>query len=337
MQYGTKFDDTHSTEWGIQQTAPAEISEPDPDLYLVKVPGADAPLDLSEAPTGRVTYGQRKASIPFVCRAPRSAWPAIRSKISSEIHGQKKTIVFDDDPDHFWEGRTYLEWGKTDEKIAFPEISAKLDPFKWDVSLSVSRCSISKKEYVAVSQILEGVNVSQQSWNTDLRFGTKTIPTYDFSKYDYITIFFKVSGSIVPNIQLVDGDGSVLNLSLQESMELGYDSVSISIEDMRTAGLDPATIWRVLATSCVDVRLTGATTGVSCKVYGGVRTREIVVDSANSDLILIYGGREWTMGEGRTLITDIDLNKGENVFLFKSRALSESSEEIKVTYRRGWL
>lgn len=340
MQYGTRFNDTHNLDWGIQQTKPAEISEPDPDLYLVKVPGADAPLDLSETPTGRVTYGQRTARIPFVCRAPRSSWPALRSKISSEIHGQRKTIVFDDDPEHFWEGRTYLDWGKTDEKISFPEISAKLDPFRWDMALYSITKDFSFYTAFQFVSITDGSNVSKQSWNTDLRFGTKNIPTHDFSLYTQLSITATPKLTrMEPALQFVDGDGHVYNATdmIEPVNGTGPVAWSVGASDLEEAGLDLSKIYRILITNGVGVVMSGMVPGLLCTVPGGKRNRELEIEVPTEGVSVVFRGREYPLVSGMNRITDFELLEGENSLIFKATSVPLATEQIKIQYRRGWL
>lgn len=68
-------------------------------------------IDKSESITGAPMYGKATGSITFIMVNPepekfiQRRWAQRRSEIMNYLHNQRMTMVLDDDPDHFYEGR----------------------------------------------------------------------------------------------------------------------------------------------------------------------------------------------------------------------------------------
>lgn len=113
-----------------RSTALPEIKE-----YTVDVPLRDGVIDYSEVVTGRVQFNQREVDMSFFVFDDYKKWQRIQSNIASELHGQTKKIVFDDEPDRFYEGRVTLssDIRYKQRGVGTLDMKVKCKPFKYAV------------------------------------------------------------------------------------------------------------------------------------------------------------------------------------------------------------
>ena len=138
---GVSFDSTHSyRDWGLILTE-AEIGLPEVKTTSIDIPGADGVLDLTEALTGAACYGNREITLTFATTDVLSGtdWPRLLSTLSADLHGHRKSIVFDDDPAWFYQGRCYVDAFKTSRWTRTVVIRCDCDPYKVGVSDSTKR------------------------------------------------------------------------------------------------------------------------------------------------------------------------------------------------------
>ena len=234
MHYGVKFGDYHTlTDWGLYLLRGWTISPAPENRYTVSVPGADGQHDLTKSLTGRVTYGNRTAKMTFKSDAPRDSWEAIYHNIINAVNGETLDIVFDTDPEYYYTG-----FVKVGELIAINNNSFKvkftidLEPFKWEDNLTQVGFSLAEKATSTLVKITEGENVSKQYWNTDFRFGTKEIPTYDFSNFTELILTWEKGLGTIAHIQFVDGNGMILGYSVAHSV----GTLPLLVSDLTDAG-----------------------------------------------------------------------------------------------------
>jgi hypothetical protein len=118
--------------WGIVPTERPEIAPPEPQINVVDIPGG-VPLDLTEAITGRVEYGQREGSWNFIfhSRRPDDVRTAYQSIINN-LHGQRVAVRLSQRPDWYYTGRCQvgqLVPGGRGGNSGL-EISYTLDPYR---------------------------------------------------------------------------------------------------------------------------------------------------------------------------------------------------------------
>ncbi len=87
--------------------ASKDIELPTVQTKFVEVPGRDGTLDFTEALSGRPAYYDRTIKLVFVtCKnISHEEWPDFLSKIANAIHGKRLQIIFDEDPDYYYDGR----------------------------------------------------------------------------------------------------------------------------------------------------------------------------------------------------------------------------------------
>ena len=128
---GVTFDSYHSFgTWGLWLKEAPEISPPEPQTYLVEIPGMDGSLDLTEKLSGGVRYKDREIKLTFLSLVKRTQWPDICSDMMEKLHGKSVRIVMDDDPGYYYLGRIAFDSVKQDNHVTIVVIKAKVGPIK---------------------------------------------------------------------------------------------------------------------------------------------------------------------------------------------------------------
>lgn len=135
-------------DWRLTLTA-KDTTAPEPKTNYVALDGAHGTLDLTEALTGEVTYGDRTVAAAFwSSEGTRQDREAVVRQIISGLHGKKVKIVEPDDPDHYFLGRVQVKGlERSMVHVAF-EIEAICDP--WRYALTETRRHVDVDEAVNV-------------------------------------------------------------------------------------------------------------------------------------------------------------------------------------------
>lgn len=136
--FGVTFGEKHSfRDWGLIPRSRPVISPPEAKTIYVDIPESDGMLDLTEMLTGEVKYKNRNMTFEFNVMNERSDWTSIYSTILNYLHGQRLRIVLDEDPNHFYMGRVKVDEWKSDKKTSVIQLSADVDPYKYEISSSL--------------------------------------------------------------------------------------------------------------------------------------------------------------------------------------------------------
>lgn len=344
MHYGVKIGNYHSlTDWGLYLLRGWTISPAPENRYTVAIPGADGQHDLTKSLTGRVTYGNRTAKLTFKGDAPRDSWQAIYHDIVNSVNGETLDIIFDTEPEYYYTG--FVSVG---ELVAIDNHSFKikftidLEPFKWENKLTeasvffrgtASDSVVEDIPVISVIEITNGINVSKNSWDTDLRYGTQAIPTYDFTDFSELLLTWeKASESQTTDISFVDGNG----LEVAYSVTYGTYELTIIMAELIDIGFDPSTIWRIKISNGINVFVNGKTNLMVLEVESGERNSPLIISVPAGDAAVQFDGVKYSLEEGLNSCPEIELKKGKNKLLFSFSSIPESGE-IYAAYRKGWL
>lgn len=118
-------------DWGCRLIS-VETQPPEPKTVTVEVPGADGVLDLTEALTGGVTYGERVIDIRLSreCSSRLEA-VGLASKAASQVHGKRLRIRIPDRPTSFFVGRCEVSHEIAPSHRVVLSVRAKCDPFAY--------------------------------------------------------------------------------------------------------------------------------------------------------------------------------------------------------------
>ena len=120
------------TEWGMVPTSRPVINPPEVKTTYVDLPSSNGVLDYSDLLLGSVPYGQREGSWEFVLR-PGRTWATVYSSIMNFLHGQRHTVILEDDPAFLYSGRLSVNTWKSDPQYSLITIDYNLDPFKQSI------------------------------------------------------------------------------------------------------------------------------------------------------------------------------------------------------------
>lgn len=129
-EYNT-FDD-----WSIAIGNNDYIGDPDIETKLVYIPGRSGYIDLSEAVAGRPIYTNREIKIKCGSTLTnRLEWDNQMSVIRNAIHGQVVQIIFDNDPNWYWQGRAEVtDFDRMRNLGTFNIVLKNALPFKYSVA-----------------------------------------------------------------------------------------------------------------------------------------------------------------------------------------------------------
>lgn len=123
-------------DWNLILTH-IKISDPEPQLYTIDIPGMDGTLDLSEALTGEITYNTRKITLEFYSRNKLSSWMNLQSNIWNFMQGKTVQIILDNDKGFYYEGRASIDSTKNGFCGANFVINATVNPYKIELNSSL--------------------------------------------------------------------------------------------------------------------------------------------------------------------------------------------------------
>ena len=140
---GVYFGEIHSYNDLHLILAPFTPTPAEPQTNLLKVPGRDGYLDLTEA-NGEVKYNSRDFSLTFTI-APGDAltFDERVSAVANALNGLQCKITFDRDPNYYWIGRCVVDKYKQDKSIGKIVVTATVDPYKLKQSATVATIALS--------------------------------------------------------------------------------------------------------------------------------------------------------------------------------------------------
>lgn len=118
-------------DWGAAITNSDVISLPEPNLTVVEVPGRNGRLDLSEALTGDITYGNREIKLILASPVTVETWHEKCQHIFNAYHGKTVTVIFDEDPTFHYKGRATITSPERVRNGGTFTITIDAEPFKF--------------------------------------------------------------------------------------------------------------------------------------------------------------------------------------------------------------
>ena len=111
-----------------------KLSPPEIKTYLVDIPGSNGSIDLTEALTGDVAYGNREQEFTFMVVNPHD-FESVKTDVSNFLHGRSFDYQMTMDPDYTYHGRfevtdydhSYYSWPGI---VGVFAIKVSADPYK---------------------------------------------------------------------------------------------------------------------------------------------------------------------------------------------------------------
>lgn len=145
MYHSVTFGEKNSwTDWHLVASSRPVISPPPVKTQYVEIPGADGSIDLTDALAGRPAYGDREGSIDFVVLNDYNLdnydynWIDVYTSIMQYLHGRRMTMVLEDDPLYYYEGRFSVNSWKSDQNNSTITIDYHVSPYKYRITTQIT-------------------------------------------------------------------------------------------------------------------------------------------------------------------------------------------------------
>lgn len=122
-------------DWGLLLSS-FEIGEAPVKTNYINLPGGDGSIDLSEALTGDVSYGDRQIKATFTMIGARSSWQSTMDQVRA-CHGRKFVIIAPNDPNHYFIGRVSIGALIKENSSASFEMTITCEPWRYKNDVTV--------------------------------------------------------------------------------------------------------------------------------------------------------------------------------------------------------
>ena len=217
-------------EWGLIPTSRPVVNPPEVKTTYVDLPASHGVLDYTSLLLGEVPYGQRKGSWEFSA-LHRSNSLSVYSSLLNYLHGERHTVVLEDEPRFQYTGRLAVNEWKSDPVFPRVTIDYDLDPFRQSVHAS------DENDWLW-DDLFEGVirygtfTVSGTMYRTFINEGSRAVvPTFTCSssltvEYGENTYTLMAGKNYNANLSLPPGD-SVKVFHGNGSVTVSYREVSL--------------------------------------------------------------------------------------------------------------
>lgn len=147
MYHSITFGDKNTwNDWCLIPETEPIIAPPSQKTNFIDIPGADGSLDMSEVLTGYPIYNDREGTLSFIAMNKNASstpecnpfkFRDLVATISDYLHGKKLKMVLEDDNEHYYEGRFYLESANADNAFNKIGIKYRVGPYKWTVKSTI--------------------------------------------------------------------------------------------------------------------------------------------------------------------------------------------------------
>lgn len=132
FKIGSKYT---SDDWGLLLSS-YEIGEAPVKTNYIDIPGGDGSIDLTEALTGEIVYGNRNIKALFTMLGARSTWQGIMDQVRA-VHGRKFVIVAPNDPNHYFIGRVSIGALIKENSSASFQMEITCEPWRYKNDVTV--------------------------------------------------------------------------------------------------------------------------------------------------------------------------------------------------------
>lgn len=94
-------------DWGLYLHGRPIKSPPQPKWLTVDIPGASGELNYTKSLSGRVSYNNRVLHMELMSGALAEKWDSQYSEVLDFLAGKHVHIIFDSDPDYYYDAWTY--------------------------------------------------------------------------------------------------------------------------------------------------------------------------------------------------------------------------------------
>lgn len=188
---------------------------PEVQTEYIDIPGMDGRLDASQALDGLVHYKDRSYAQDFLIINKEIDWHTLYSNILNVLHGKSMTLIFDDDPLWYYEGRLEVSDPKPDDAgYMVITITGTLKPYKFNIYSSTDEDWLWDPFDFETGVIREYGNLQVEGLSTFDIIGSEmpVVPTITVNSENGDGMKVTYNGV---TYQLVDGDNRIPAMTLQ--------------------------------------------------------------------------------------------------------------------------
>lgn len=113
------------------------ISQPEPNLVQLTIPGTSDIIDLTESVSGDIEYKQRTITIKLESTHGKNTMYAKFSDLANRYQGKKLKLIFSKDSGWYWLGRISVSEVTSKFYGSIIVITAIVDPYKYETQSSL--------------------------------------------------------------------------------------------------------------------------------------------------------------------------------------------------------
>lgn len=325
-------------DWGLYLTEPVVVSAPEPNTYMVEVPGRNGSLDLTESTIGTVTYQDREIEFPFLCRKKRKDWNKIYTKVMNEVHGRRCEITCSDDPDYTYEGRVTVDKWDADGTMAFPTLRATVRPFKTEKTEREYAVELSAASEKTVR--LSGIRNDMYTLNsgsgdarrTVIVFGSKNVQSVDWDIYKSLTVEYDKKAGRKTSITVSAGEMGAGSVEQVQNTHYSW-----TLEKTKTA-LTWEKIYKITITGdAKNVKIYGTLQANATMTVEGSAKPVIPDIETTADVTIVVNGQKYDVTAGTYYNENIVIRNDPVTFAITAKNAVTGGETVTIRYRRGSL
>ena len=329
---GLRFNGKHSYyDYGLYLNKPPDFGSPEPKISTIDIPGADGVLDYTEASTGEVKYSNRVMTFAFATEIKQDKREALRSELWNDLHGQKVEVIYDQDPDWYYTGRTTVTFTDVESWKMKCVITVDAEPYK--LARTLSTASISASSFSAHTVSL-GSDTSA-GFSSQFMFGSKSNPRLNLTRYSKLIFYWPAESAVpstTPELQIFDGSGNVYRgYTTENALYNGKPAYELLVSDIDS--IDKTAVYRILCVGRTNVMLVGRTTSSDTLIVRNDRMRAVPTITASGACTLLIRGDEYALTSGQNYNPDIWLESGIN----ELSIVAAESRNVSLTWRKGRL
>lgn len=162
---GVNFDGVHSDTLGLSWLGVFVLSSPVTVTKYVEIPGRNGSLDYSQAVTGYVTYKDRDVKLKFELETEsEEEYIEKISGIENLLHGKRKTVILDTDPNYQWDCRLKVDNERKNRRYSVVTITGTAYPYKRKLVDTIVQKDFCGKNLWDMDQIAEWLHEQNAYW-----------------------------------------------------------------------------------------------------------------------------------------------------------------------------
>lgn len=230
---------TFSTWHLIPESVPI-VELPEQKKQTVDIPGSNGVLDLSMSLTKFPIFNRRSGSMTFTFIPGFSNNTTIQDSIIYYLHGKKRRMVLEDDPDYYYIGYFSVKiTNNTDSSPSTVEISYDLEPYRYStkiIYMDIEKCDSTTKYAIYGTSNYNGATGTGRTSYAFKNTNDSNSPTYSHTtttnqqfayKTESISSDYTLPTPLIIEIESITPN-SILDVGFRNTY-LGINELSLTI------------------------------------------------------------------------------------------------------------